>query len=425
MSSKTFQTVVLAAFGIFMILGIGALAIFRGGGGEGSGVPVVIWGTLPRGDMNLTIEEVFAQSDYQARYVEKPAESFERDFVEALAVGKGPDLVLVSQDNLVRFSDKLQLIPFNRISERTFKDSYIEEGELYLTSTGIRAIPFSIDPLIMYWNRNMFASEGLATIPSSWADFLTLPEKLTEKDTSYNITKSAVALGSYQNVNHAKEIISALILQTGNKIVSAGERQGGGGLASFLDDPAAASAISFYTEFANPVKPIYSWNRALPSSQEFFLRGNLGVYFGFGSEVEDIRRKSPNLNFDIAMFPQALSGAKVTYGKIYAIAITRSAKNPDSFAVLTALTSADGIKSWVARSGLPPIRRDLLATRPTDSYNSVLYNSALISRGWLDPNPLSTDVIFKNMIESITTGKERVSNALKRADQEISALLIR
>ena len=47
-----------------------------------------------------------------------------------------------------------------------------------------------------------------------------IAESITERDDSGVITKSAVALGEFQNVLHAKEILGAMIMQAGGDIIS-------------------------------------------------------------------------------------------------------------------------------------------------------------------------------------------------------------
>ena len=59
------------------------------------------------------------------------------------------------------------------ISERDFKNTYIEEGELYLAANGILGLPITVDPMVMYWNRDIFSSAAIAAPPSYWDEFLT------------------------------------------------------------------------------------------------------------------------------------------------------------------------------------------------------------------------------------------------------------
>ena len=79
----------------------------------------------------------------------------------------------------------------------------------------------------------------------------------------------------------------------------------------------------------------------------------------------------------------------------------------------------------VQTSGLPPARRDLLSTKPTDAYGALFYGEALKSRGWLDPDYWFTSSVFKEMVESVSSGKARPSEAVEKMEGEVNKLLAR
>jgi ABC-type glycerol-3-phosphate transport system substrate-binding protein len=187
----------------------------------------------------------------------------------------------------------------------------------------------------------------------------------------------------------------------------------------------AESALRFYTEFANPGKSNYSWNRSLPRSDEAFVGGRLAVYFGFASEARSIGERNPNLRFGVAVMPQLQgTGARSTYGKLSALAIPKSARNIAGAAVVAQkLTSAEAAKTLSAYTGLPSARRDVTLDTSTSATAEVFVQSALISRGWVDPSPRETDLVFKTMIESVISGSLEPATAVSEAAQEFSRLI--
>jgi hypothetical protein len=137
---STFQIIIIGVFVAFAIIGVIVFAGFGGIGGGGNQLgQVVIWGTLDGRVMNEIIGELkLEREDFGGvSYVEKDARTYESDFVEALASGKGPDLFLLEQNSIVSNQDKILEVPFESFSKRAFKDTFIEEGELYLTATGV------------------------------------------------------------------------------------------------------------------------------------------------------------------------------------------------------------------------------------------------------------------------------------------------
>lgn len=185
------------------------------------------------------------------------------------------------------------------------------------------------------------------------------------------------------------------------------------------------SAVNFYTQFSNPTSPNYTWNRSLPTSLNMFLSNSLGVYFGFASEILSIQQKNANLNFDVTYLPQIKGGSKnITYGHMYGLSIVKQSKDvTGAFGVINALVEPSSLSALIGATGLPPVRRDLLTNMPTDAYKVVFYNSALISNSWIDPDGVASSNTFRNMIESITGGRLRTTEALSAAEDEINAEL--
>ncbi len=426
-----FQLIFLGIFAAFIILGVLLFAAGgRGAGGEKSNI--VIWGTMPQ----QIFSDVYSQlplsksKTISVRYEEKPAANFDTLFVEALAEGIGPDVIFISHDNLLKNKNKLLNIPYSSYSERSFRDTFVEGADIFLTPEGFLALPITLDPLVMYWNRDIFTNAGLTEPPAFWDEYFNLSGKLTTKDGAFNITRSTVALGEYSNITNAKEILSALIFQAGSPIVASTNGIPVALLASKFDLPVppGQSALSFYTEFSNPSKQYHSWNRSLPESQTAFLAGDLAVYFGFASEYPILKLKNPNLNFDIRAFPQSSNvrtGArKVTYGTMSGMAIVKNSRNiGPAFTVMVELGNKAAAKEFSDLLSIAPIRRDLLAENQTDQNRPVFYESALSAKGWLDPDKNATETIFKNMIESVTGGRARLEAAISQANAEISALL--
>lgn len=434
--SNTFQLVTIIVFVAFGVLG---LLVFSGiikiGGSNDEPEQtlrgnITIWGTLPEKIMRTSIKGYFRDlKNVNIRYVERRESVFDRELVEALASGIGPDLILLPQNLVARHEDKIFPIPYESMSRRDFRDTFIEEGELYLTDKGILALPLMVDPMVMYWNRDIFSSSGIVSPPEFWDELFALSEEITEKDEANNILKSTVALGEYSNISNARELVSALLLQSGNPIIIRDGNTSKVVLGSKLglDLNPANQVLSFYTDFANPVKAHYSWNRALPLSQDMFITGDLAIYFGFVSEKNEIERRNPRLNMDIAPIPQRRGEkTRVTFGDMRGIAILKSSGNFDAaFFVATSLVKKDFLTLILGQIDLPPARRDMLKEAPSDVYSPIFYSAALISKGWLDPNPTESGRIFRDMIEDVTSGRSVVRKAVEDADGRLKALMYR
>ncbi len=422
-----FQLILLFVFGAFILLAVLMFSTSRGN--SNSAVKVTIWGNISAHDFYELINQAKLSSDKEINYiyVEKNIDTFDTVFTEALAEDKGPDLIIVPIENIWKNKSRLTPISTKSISEGDFKNAFIEEGELFLTANGIYALPVLNDPMVLYWNRDLFTKASLAKPPVYWDEIYEYAEKLTQKDAAGNLIKSTITLGESKNIPHSKEILSLLMLQAGTPITSfvGTDLRAQINQNYNLSFTPGVTALDFYTQFANPLKPFYSWNRAMKPASTAFIAGDVAMYLGFASELIELRAKNPNLNLGIAPVPQSrASGKAITYGRLEAISIVRGSKNPSAaLAAVLKLASKDVASKLSNITNLPSARRDLLSQRPEDTNLSIFYSSSLQSRGWLDPDHNKTNVIFNDMIDSVTSGRVRSKEAVLRADRELDSLI--
>lgn len=423
-----FKLILMGIFGFCILLGLVAFSTFRSNNSANNKTVVNIWGTINK----VTFDDFVTQYkqdktvDLKLNYTYKNIDTIDGDLVEAIATGKAPDVILVPQTLIKRYVDKVYMM--TTIPIRTFEDTFVQEAQLYIQPDGIFALPFFVDPLVMYYNKDSFSNALIPKPPVTWAEFPLLASKLSKSDTNANIVLSAASFGEFSNVDNAKALLSAWIMQDGSPIVS----YENGKFVSKLNYQSpidvlvpADTALRFYTDYSNPKKTVYSWNRSLPSSKQYFLSENLATYFGFASEYGDIKEKNPNLNFDVAMLPQILDAkSKSTFGQIYGFSILRSSPNIQAaMDLIMTLISSDSVSIYLNAQNVAPARIDLISTGTPDPIKTIFYNSALISKGWIDPDSAKTDQVFQDMVENITTGRTNVDDSVTKASAELDNLL--
>lgn len=427
---KPFRVIVLAAFALIALIGLFMFARFEGfDNGQDAIGTVTIWGVLPEDAVSYQLSELRREQPQFSKvsYKQLPAATFGAELAEALAIDEGPDMVLISQEQLLSESNKLSVIPYSSISQRDYLDTFVPIAELYLTDRGTYGIPLFVDPLVMYYNRTILFSSGVPLPPSTWEAILGLSDRITTRNAG-QVTRSLMAFGEYGNVPNARAILSLLLMQSGTPITELS----GGRVRSLLNSgntttgtPGALSALSFYTQFSDPAKTVYSWNRAMPDARQAFLAGDLALYFGYASELPMIRAGNPNLDFDIAPVPQpARSTYRTTYGLVYALAIPKNSQNPSgAYATALALAGRNTQLQAASRLSMVPAARGALIPSSEDRYQPVYFPEALVARGWLSPSPATTDSIFGAMIGNITSGRMDVGQALTTANQALESAL--
>lgn len=431
---STFQLVVIA---IFILLGIIGVIVFAGLGGINSEkIPTaIIWGTVSDNDFNEMIRLVNAEKpQVSVTYVQKNPERFQEEFINAIAEENGPDVVLLTDDLLYSQAGKLMVIPYTTYDQRDYSDTYLNAADHFMTTGGILGVPFSSDPMVMYYNRSMLATAGIAEPPKLWKDLETLVPKVVKINETKGITKAAIALGEARNVTNAKEILVTMLMQTGNPVTTYDATTQS--VRAIIDNPGlngtpsediaspGESILRFYTTFSNPADPLYTWSRSMPTSKQSFLAGDLALYIGYASEYQQIKLENPNLDFDVATIPQNTENYNATYGKITAFSIVKRPRNAqDAFNVILKLTENPSQKIWADISKMPPVRKDLLSIPMNDKFLSVFYKAAIQSKTWFDPDPAYSSLIFQDMIESVTTGLTPASDAVTTAKQRLDLLL--
>ena len=424
-----FQLIILIFFIAAAVFGVlvfsGAIPIGKNNDAGALGT-VVLWGTIPSDQIAAALSTFnTANPSFVVKYVQKSADTFDQDLLEALASGTGPDLFFLPDNLLYHYSNKIFTIPYSSYPLANFQNTFAGAGQVFLTDNGILAFPMSIDPLMLYYNRSLLDAGGVVYPPATWDDLTNVAPALTQKDDSNTISQSAVALGYYSNVNNAKNILATMFMQVGNPIV----QEQNGAYISALGSQDANTSISpilkFYTSFADPSQSVYSWNVSFPNSSDAFSSGNLAFYFGFASELKSLINKNPNEDFFVAPVPQVKNSSfKLTDAEVTGLAISSASKNfTTAFTAASLLANSDFAASFATATGTVPARRDLLNIRPTDQYNPYFYSSALYARSWIDPSSADTDNIFSGMINEVLSGSMSADDAAKDANSKMNLLL--
>lgn len=379
--------------------------------------PVTIWGTLPATVFSQILGELSETYDsyrnVSYRYI--APESFDRMVVDALADQNPPDILLMSHERMVKHRSRLQSIPYESFPVRDFRNRYIDGAGIFALNDGVYAFPVAVDPLVMYWNRDTLSTNGFLTPPATWEEIVNeVAPALTKRDFNRTIQKSAVAMGEYTNIKNSFPIISMLLIQSGSNLVSESGSQYRVNLNTSAGSTAAplTTALTFFTSFSNVNNSLYGWNRSLSLDRDMFLREDLALYFGFGSEGRELEAKNPNLSFDIAEVPQGENVVnKRTYGNFYGLFVLKAAKNKSgAYTVMNTLGEQQFAKRIADANNLAPVYRASLQMGSNDVYGRVIYSSAFNTRAWLNPDPDRVRGVFTQSIEDISSNRRNITS---------------
>ncbi len=415
MKISPIQLVIMGFFGLLAVLALGVLTgivpLPKSSTSDIAG-RVVVWGTLPK-DGFVFVENALKvkRKNISFSYEQKSKENFEEVLSEAIASGRGPDLIILSQEQLLRNKAKIVSQPASQDVLLNYQNTYVNGADVFVNSEGIIAYPLGLESLVMFYNDRLLTSAGFAKPPEQWSQFAEYSSALTKVSDNKDITTSLVALGTFDNIEYPLDIMSTLILQTGNKVVDKETKYDGSNKAyttysSRVANEQTNQVITFYNAFSNPTKKLYSWNQSLPRDIDAFTTESSALWFGYLNDEKRLKAKNPNLQYKITAVPQldAIKD-KLTYGRVYAVAALRSSRNlPAARAVQGDLAQGDIQKIIVEESKLfYPYR-----VTPNDSIKTT--TDALAARiavqtiGYPMPSYSFMYTLMKNVTNQVASG---------------------
>lgn len=391
-------------------------------------------------------------------------EEYEDALLNALAEDRGPDIFLIHDTWISKYLPKIEPMPlqtttaFQRVvgtvkkettyvletepsvSVRSYKNNYPDavikdtvrtvnvstDSAVRKLEQRIVAVPVSVDTLAMYVNKDLLNAAGIATVPKDWATFQAAMPRLVKQDAQGALLQSGAALGTAYNVERMSDILSALMMQNG------AEMSADDGTPTFALVPAALSdvrnlppsyqAVSFYTDFANPGKEVYTWNASQPDSYQAFVQGKVAFFFGYSYHLPYIRAQAPKLNLGIAQLPQIEGNPVVNMANYWTWTVSKKTKNRDvAWNFLNFMIKPDEVKKYLTAAKRPAADKSLLPDQLEDEDVGVFASQVLTAKSWyLGGDPSAMEDAFKVMVDNVLNGTEEIPTAVKNAQQKVS-----
>jgi ABC-type glycerol-3-phosphate transport system substrate-binding protein len=379
---------------------------------------VVIWGTLPETPMNSITQAYTTQAKtYSVRYVYVPEAGFNQHLLEALASGAGPDMILAPYQTILSQEGRLYPFPITNLPEKNFKDTYVDGANILFGPNGAIALPVTIDPMVLFYNRTLFSKHGIVNPPSTWDEVVAVtPSLIVKKNTTF--IETAIALGT-PSVPYAKDIIMSIISQLGQTpVVRIPAPAGGSYFEVMANSPVTeggeilplATANRSFTQFGDPGQKVYSWSESLGNASDFFVSEKLAMYIGYASELAVLRARNPRANFEMTYLPQIRGYNTFAMGmRMHAIATLKTSKNLQASLTTQGEFAGAGVAPSIAGIvGAVPAFRAYAATQGLDL---VTARSMLVAHGWYDSHPQESDSYIALMISDIINYRYGVNDA--------------
>jgi ABC-type glycerol-3-phosphate transport system substrate-binding protein len=414
-----------------ILLGVGifsailAVLIFSGKlpiGGNNASKPVgevIIWGTLPQAAMDNIAQQFNPQANtYRITYKEVRPTAFIQTLLEALANGAGPDMIIAPHQIILSQAARLTAFPSASLSETAYKNMYVDGASIFYSPPGAIALPVSIDPMVLFYNRNLFSKHGIVNPPAFWDELPSLAPRLTVLDTKGKFIESAIAIGS-PSASYAKDITMAIVEQLGQTPTLKQFNASGAPFISVLANTPtqAASAVlplttvaRFLSQFADSTQLTYSWSDFAGNGDDQFVAEKLAMYIGYAGEYGTLKERNPKGDFAITTLPQTRGYNTFNTGAtVYGIATLKTSKNPVTALTVEGQFAGAGISPTIAAvTGAVPALRSYSTTPGLDT---VISRSMLVAHPWYDSFPTQSANLIATMFSDILNGRQGVADA--------------
>ncbi|GBE17068.1 maltodextrin-binding protein MdxE precursor [bacterium BMS3Abin15] len=428
---------ILITSSIFFISGCGKNTNYR--------VDLVIWGVFDDSDSFREIIKNFREINPHIGdidYKKLTEQNYKQDLIGAMAAGNGPDIFLIHNDWLPSFKNKIEPISNNILGEQEFRqnfvdvaiDDFISEGQIY-------ALPLSVDSLALYYNKDLFNAEGIASPPDTWEKFDEAVKKLTKIDQYNNPTLSGAAMGTAYNINRSTDILGLRMFQNGNQMINDKGRV-------TLNNDQGRVAMEYYTKFARSNSPLYTWNSSKHDSIDSFYESTAAMMINYSWHYSTVKSKNAKLNFAVAPVPQPSSGQPVNYANYWGFASAKGKSNEATYEAqqflkfLTVKNNGkvilgnalsgntkefavdfDPAKNYLDITGKPAARRDIIEEQKSDPILGPFAYGNLIAKSWYQVDPEENEKILAEAIDSVNKGSITIRDALKIAETRINQLM--
>ena len=446
------KTKKISAFLLFAVFALSSFALsgcFKENASPSYKLQLEVWGVFDDSEFWNEINTQYTLKNTRVtkvsyRKVTSDPDAFEKELLEALVSGKGPDIIFIQNTWVPKYLNKIASYPDPAPYLSTYKNTFVDVvADNFIIDGNIYAFPLYCDSLALYYNKDLLNQAGIPSPPSTWQDVISQTKILTKIDQYGNISQSGIALGRSKDpagINRASDIVMMLMMQSGSDMYDRTSKR-----ASFEKSTgtvnAGQSALDFYTQFAKGNSEVYSWNSKMDYSVDAFRFGKTAMTINYAYLGDRLKKTDPKLNFSVAPVPQLDINRKVTYANYWGLGAIQNKQIPAGSTytnndrlkeawdyikfVTTKPQSAEGfdpMKDYLTKSNRPAARKDLADAQKDYEFIGVFAQQAFYAKSWYQEDSAAIDDIFTEMIDNVASGGLTSSNALSIAASRVNAL---
>lgn len=342
-------------------------------------------------------------------------EEYERALLEAFAEDRGPDIFSIPNNDIDHHFSKLLPMPPRMVTSTLSEEGLLQKKKVpkLMVTAGlsgadmrknfvdavtqdvirhdasgaeqIMGLPLALDTLALYYNKDLLNNAGIADPPKTWQEFVDGVQKMTVVDENTGeLLQSAAAFGASSNVQRAPDILATIMMQQGTRMTT-GDKVDFTPIPQIKDQSAnpAVDALGFYTDFASPIRPGYTWSEDMPDSFEAFAQKRTSFFFGYAYHASLLDLRAPDVRYGVTPIPQITESYKVTAANYWVEAVSKKSQNPDyAWDFVQFATSAKNVIPYLEKTGKPTALRELIDTQVKQERVAPFASQVLYARNW-------------------------------------------
>lgn len=423
-----------------------------------------IWGVFDDSDAYDKIIDAYKvnQPHVRVEYRKFRPEEYEQALLNALAEDQGPDIFMVRNTAIDEWENKILPLPDaitlpvrkvkgtvqksvvttleaqGTISLRELRTNFVDVVADDVIRTirepagndqtrnveRILGLPLSVDTLALFYNKTLLNRAGIAEAPKTWKAVQDAAKntKLTLFDSAQRVTQAAISLGTTRTVERGIDILQLLMMQNGAQMAT------DDGNITFpnraQNHPGeltnAAEATVFYTDFANPVKEVYTWNDTMPNSLDAFVGGRSAMFIGYNYHLPLIRARAPKFDFGIAPIPQ--TGEAISFANYWIHTVSRKSGHPDiAWDFVQFMASPDQVGTYLDATRKPTALRSMIDSQKNDEDRGVFAQQTLTAKSWYHGNDAADmEAAFRTLVTNVLADPTKVQQYLRVTAEQIA-----
>lgn len=435
MDSKKKKILIFSSLGVIVVVLITVLILLLTGNQDNTNnnsnnqnVEIIYWGLWePDEVMHPLIEKYEAEHPgVKIVYTQQTFKNYESRLYTRLEQSTNssepaPDIFRINNTWLPKYKKYLSSLPGDIMSKDKYKEEFYPTALEDFTGVDgkIYAIPWGIDGLALFYNKQLLTKAGYTEPPKDWDSLTEAAQKLTTTDSSGKITQAGLAIGTSKNILHSADILTFLMLQNNAQLIDSTKTEAN------LTSDRAVSALERYTDFAKAQNP--TWASYLADDLTMFFRGQLAMMFAPSWRAFDIINAAPQIEFGITTLPQLPNNDPVYYAMYWGDAVSSTCENPEvAWDFINFLSEPEQQRrlfsnaSQVRAFGEPYSRVSMNEELLQNPYTKAFGQMAPQMKSWQMGEQTFVDNLFKEAITEVAENNKSASTVLKNIETDIN-----